>query len=308
MGDTLVLTMGVALIGTLVSAIPEGPLPSQNNGKFDTQFITRAPSHESEMLLRIGIFIVGVGHAPPVTHFTFHVLLPTAHILQIANFNNPKALQSAVWSFNFEVSVNFPELTWITKVGLGSAAACDLIIATGLCWYLYQSRTGYRKTDSLIVRLMVYTLNCGLLTGVCATMVIITCTVTAVLPCGLNSRQSLRGKLGYTPSTPSDLPSKFTVPSVPRMRASHNYGEATFETAYPRPPSPQPVLTVRVDTTTETSREYYKSEYHTTPQQETASFSSVQESITAVPSPSSLAPLMYNGNPRTDPWVNSKYP
>lgn len=380
MGDTLVLTMGVALIGTLISAVLYGITITQTYLYFQ-----RFPNdHVLIKLMVATLWVLDTLHLSLISHSMFYYL--------IANYNNPPSLLSAVWSFNLEVSINgiigfivecffarrllrlsggswmgwvltllvcglslihfglgvyftdrlfnlkffvkFPELTWITKVGLGSAAACDLIIATGLCWYLFKSRTGYRKTDSLIVTLMVYTLNCGLLTGVCATMVIIMFSlfpesllfmaffwVLGKLYCNscvamLNSRQSLRGRLGYVPSTPSDLPSKLSVPgTVPRLRNSYYPEETTtFDTTYPRPPTPQPVLTVRVDTTTETTQEYYKSNpYHTQQQQETSSVNSSsdpRDTVTVIPSPSSMVPLMHHPvGSRSDPWIqHRKFP
>jgi len=218
----------------------------------------------------------------------------------------------------------FPELTWITKVGLGSAAACDLIIAVGLCWYLYQSRTGYRKTDSLIVTLMLYTLNCGLLTGIGAAMVVITFSVFPTtlffmaffwilgkLYCNscvamLNSRQALRGKLGHVVgSNISDLqPTKISAAFSPSrtQRSSLGYtNDPNFEFLYTRPSSPQTALTVRVDTTTETSRDYYRHTMNTmslpSTKQETGSMVSLdrlpEDPATALaPSPSSTAPLI----------------
>lgn len=32
---------------------------------------------------------------------------------------------------------------WIACTGLGSAAVADMLIAVTMCWYLYQSRTGF---------------------------------------------------------------------------------------------------------------------------------------------------------------------
>ncbi len=34
---------------------------------------------------------------------------------------------------------------WVTCVGLGSAAAADIIIATAMCYYLYTKRTGLKR-------------------------------------------------------------------------------------------------------------------------------------------------------------------
>ncbi|KAI0959388.1 hypothetical protein AcW1_004224 [Taiwanofungus camphoratus] len=48
------------------------------------------------------------------------------------------------------------------------AAAGDLVIALSLCFMLHRSRTGFRRSDGLINKLIVFTVNTGLLTSVCA--------------------------------------------------------------------------------------------------------------------------------------------
>ncbi|KAF9442461.1 hypothetical protein P691DRAFT_681470, partial [Macrolepiota fuliginosa MF-IS2] len=48
------------------------------------------------------------------------------------------------------------------------AAAGDLLIATTLCIILHQSRTGFQRSDTMIKKLIVYSVNTGLLTSLCA--------------------------------------------------------------------------------------------------------------------------------------------
>ena len=77
-------------------------------------------------------------------------------------------------------------LQWVTSVGLGGAAAADIMIAVSLVYFLSKSRTGFAasvitfhfsplswnlvltvvfsRTDSLITTLMIYAINTGLLT------------------------------------------------------------------------------------------------------------------------------------------------
>jgi hypothetical protein len=86
----------------------------------------------------------------------------------------------------------------VTSVGLGSAAAADMLIGISLCYYLSQSRTGVRRsvlhlflaastlviysipcrTDNLISTLMKYSLTTGFLTGIIACLVVITVRLT----------------------------------------------------------------------------------------------------------------------------------
>ncbi|CDO74087.1 hypothetical protein BN946_scf185043.g137 [Trametes cinnabarina] len=54
------------------------------------------------------------------------------------------------------------------------AAAGDVCIAAILCTILHNSRTGFNKSNTLINRLMVFAVNTGLLTSVCACLSLIT--------------------------------------------------------------------------------------------------------------------------------------
>ncbi|KAI0788185.1 hypothetical protein C8Q74DRAFT_663480 [Fomes fomentarius] len=54
---------------------------------------------------------------------------------------------------------------WIIPCSLGTAVVIDAVTTSTLTYYLHQCRTGFKRTDSLIDILMVYTINTGLLTG-----------------------------------------------------------------------------------------------------------------------------------------------
>ncbi|KDR70469.1 hypothetical protein GALMADRAFT_144753 [Galerina marginata CBS 339.88] len=54
----------------------------------------------------------------------------------------------------------------LTKAVLASAIPIDVIIAYTLCYYLHTNRSGMKQTDRLINRLMMYTINCGVLTSI----------------------------------------------------------------------------------------------------------------------------------------------
>ncbi|KAH9161141.1 hypothetical protein EDB89DRAFT_2235266 [Lactarius sanguifluus] len=62
---------------------------------------------------------------------------------------------------------------WPTYVALGSIALGDSLVAASMCWSLYHRRTGFAKTDSIILTLMAYSINSGLLTGLLGTATII---------------------------------------------------------------------------------------------------------------------------------------
>ncbi|OBZ76997.1 hypothetical protein A0H81_03426 [Grifola frondosa] len=58
----------------------------------------------------------------------------------------------------------FSDFTWLICTTLGLSVASDALITIALCFSLQKSRTGYKRTDSLIDILMVYAINTGLLT------------------------------------------------------------------------------------------------------------------------------------------------
>ncbi|KAJ3731017.1 hypothetical protein DFJ43DRAFT_442804 [Lentinula guzmanii] len=117
-------------------------------------------------------------------------------------------------SFRLVTNTEFGNLIvrWVTSAGIGSAAAADVIIAGALCFYLSKSRTGFKKTDSLISTLIVYSLTTGLITSLIGVVIVVTfatmpndyiwlaffwidgkCYVNSCLA-ALNSRESLREK------------------------------------------------------------------------------------------------------------------
>ncbi|ESK95045.1 hypothetical protein Moror_13935 [Moniliophthora roreri MCA 2997] len=121
---------------------------------------------------------------------------------------------TAIYNYSFALvtTANFQKLIWVTSAGIGSAAAADIMIAASLCYYLSRSKTGFRRTDSLITILIIYTVTTGLMTSVIDFAIIITfalmpnnyvwlalfwvvgrCYVNSFLA-ALNCRDSLREK------------------------------------------------------------------------------------------------------------------
>lgn len=48
------------------------------------------------------------------------------------------------------------------------AAVADILIAASLCYFLHRSRTGFKKSDTMISRLILFTVSTGMLTSICA--------------------------------------------------------------------------------------------------------------------------------------------
>ncbi|OBZ76277.1 hypothetical protein A0H81_03452 [Grifola frondosa] len=63
---------------------------------------------------------------------------------------------------------------WILYLGLSAALAADVIVAVSLCWLLAKHRTGFKRTDSIIRVLMLYSINTCVLTIIFAFCCLIT--------------------------------------------------------------------------------------------------------------------------------------
>ncbi|KAI0292312.1 hypothetical protein BC826DRAFT_448699 [Russula brevipes] len=83
----------------------------------------------------------------------------------------------AMKSFELERYSNFDPLVWVTCVGMGAASLADMIIALSMCWCLWHKRTGYQRTDSIILSLVSYCISSGLLTSILAIGTLVSFTV-----------------------------------------------------------------------------------------------------------------------------------
>ncbi|KAF4622251.1 hypothetical protein D9613_009608 [Agrocybe pediades] len=77
-------------------------------------------------------------------------------------------------SFFLKTYESLNEAAAMLYISLVCAVAADTIIAASLCTLLLKSRTGLKRTDSIITLLMAFSINTGLLTSICA----IACLVT----------------------------------------------------------------------------------------------------------------------------------
>ncbi|THH01308.1 hypothetical protein EW145_g6941 [Phellinidium pouzarii] len=74
----------------------------------------------------------------------------------------------------------FTDYTQLTKsvsvehVATAIITVTDLVIASTLVWLLHSSRSGFKRTDTVINRLILYTVNTGLITGLCALAALVT--------------------------------------------------------------------------------------------------------------------------------------
>ncbi|KAH9072319.1 hypothetical protein EDB83DRAFT_215270 [Lactarius deliciosus] len=73
---------------------------------------------------------------------------------------------------------HYTPLIPVTCIGLGSAVVADILIAVSMCWFLYHKRTGFARTDSVILTLMTYSVHSGAVTSVLACTVLISFAVS----------------------------------------------------------------------------------------------------------------------------------
>ncbi|KAN0135300.1 hypothetical protein V8E53_006865 [Lactarius tabidus] len=126
-----------------------------------------------------------------------------------------------------QVSNRFHSVTLLAGIGMGEGVVVDALIAGMMCWALYRKKTGIARTDSMIMTLMAYILNSGLLTCVLGAAMTISfiispesmlplaifipmgkCYVNSLLAM-LNSRDYIRGR-----SSPDNSDNSFDLPSI----------------------------------------------------------------------------------------------
>jgi len=74
---------------------------------------------------------------------------------------------------------DFPHLEWAIIAWLVCAIIADIAVVTLICWYLNRGKTGFKKTDLLIDKLLFLTVNTGLLPTIAESCHLIT---FAILP------------------------------------------------------------------------------------------------------------------------------
>ncbi|KAF8578278.1 hypothetical protein K439DRAFT_1639010 [Ramaria rubella] len=77
-------------------------------------------------------------------------------------------LACMIIAFRSETIASLSKMKSVVGIKHGSVAATDIGIACAQCWYLHTSRTGLKRTDSLINVLMIYTINRGILNSIAA--------------------------------------------------------------------------------------------------------------------------------------------
>ncbi|KAI9443476.1 hypothetical protein H4582DRAFT_1198452 [Lactarius indigo] len=161
-------------------------------------------------------------------------------IVLILVLGNAIGLYFAAKNFS---SPRFASNFLLTCIGMGGAVLMDIMVAGVMCWYLYRKKTGFARTDSIIMTLMAYTINSGLLTsllGIAMTISFLVapssmiqvaffwimgrCYVNSLLAM-LNSRDYVRER-----SSANNTDNSFNLTSIQIAPPSEAYGSKSTRT------------------------------------------------------------------------------
>lgn len=161
-------------------------------------------------------------------------------------------------SLNLHTFVGLAELEALSITVNALAAAGDVLIAATLCILLHRSRTGFHRSDTMINRLILFSVNTGFLTSLCAVASLISITVagstflyiafffcigrlyTNSLLATLNARKLIRGAADGIHTTSDNL--SFSMREVPKHGAA-SVASSTHKRAQN--------ISIKIDTTKE---------------------------------------------------------
>ncbi|TDL30100.1 hypothetical protein BD410DRAFT_52443 [Rickenella mellea] len=96
----------------------------------------------------------------------------TAVIVALACLQFAFGTKSSAIGFDGNVSsfdtVGTPRVEFLMGMYFGNTLLCDLVITSSLCFILNKSRTGFKRTDSIINQLMLFSLSTGIVTSIFA--------------------------------------------------------------------------------------------------------------------------------------------
>ncbi|PIL35023.1 hypothetical protein GSI_02810 [Ganoderma sinense ZZ0214-1] len=92
-------------------------------------------------------------------------LVSTIVILALCSLGIGMRVSVHLYTDNNVFSFGSLEIRMLMGFANGLSALCDVVIVVALCCYLHSKRTGFKRTDSIIDRLIVYAVNRGVLTA-----------------------------------------------------------------------------------------------------------------------------------------------
>ncbi|KAJ6525737.1 hypothetical protein B0H19DRAFT_589848 [Mycena capillaripes] len=118
------------------------------------------------LLISSGIMLlVHLFYAKRVWHMSRKNIPLTVTIVILAFAHSGMGVVIAVRAFQLQYFAAFATIKGIVDSSLALAVVTDALIAASLSYYLHTSRSGLKRTDTLINRLLVYTINNGILTS-----------------------------------------------------------------------------------------------------------------------------------------------
>ncbi|KIL00285.1 hypothetical protein PAXRUDRAFT_8311 [Paxillus rubicundulus Ve08.2h10] len=95
-------------------------------------------------------------------------LLATGSVMILVIGNFVLVVVYVARALRFQTFVQLTSLETLSKSVNAVTVASDVLIAALLCLMLQKSRTGFRRSDTMINKLILFSVNTGLLTSVCA--------------------------------------------------------------------------------------------------------------------------------------------
>ncbi|KAJ2915835.1 hypothetical protein MD484_g4606, partial [Candolleomyces efflorescens] len=115
--------------------------------------------------------LTGLNGAMVQTFYTYRVWQLSKKNYFLAGTILLLILATAVWvilSMRFESYRQLLTINPLTITINALSCAVDVLIAGSLCWMLHNSRTGFKRSDNIINKLMIFVVNTGMLTTSCA--------------------------------------------------------------------------------------------------------------------------------------------
>ncbi|KAK0458201.1 uncharacterized protein EV420DRAFT_1544130 [Desarmillaria tabescens] len=129
--------------------------------------------------LNIGItgitaLLVYLFYARRIYYLSNHNVPLVAAVVILSITRSGTSISVTIYSLYLKYFVLFERhsMTSLVRASLTVHVVTDLLVAISLCYYLHNSRTGIRRTDTIINRLMVYAVHNGLITSIADIFVI----------------------------------------------------------------------------------------------------------------------------------------
>ncbi|KAJ8495503.1 hypothetical protein ONZ51_g1678 [Trametes cubensis] len=117
------------------------------------------------------LYYLGPQYRPMVVIAVFVLLLSLGELeLLQSHHRQPRASRAVYYvdrmgfSFSSETLLDFEHFSWIVSVAYGLAVLCGIITVSALIFALRRSRTGTKRTNSVVDMIVLYLINTGLLT------------------------------------------------------------------------------------------------------------------------------------------------